>query len=355
MPFDGNTYYRRVKNAQEARASKELGGNEVQRYCVPTRIGKDGTPYRWEPEESLLFSDVTGFVGANARLNSIENFKLFPRMRRNFSYVTYGLNSPKKLSIRLRFDFFNHAQSKNSPPFARCPSDISLGVKSRGKCRLRSEFEARNLPSLAIKPALTSLQNEFKHGSCGLLPPTAQSLRADDLFVLGIMGVQRAGFEGQHILHDGNHKHAINYSGSFDVANTVRPDFFLASLDTGIVEGKRYEMELEITSIISPLNLDNEECAMLIDCSLAEVWHGVETTFDRFTLPKDDPRACMNKTEQAINDPGIVVSDDFEKIYPEEYKNKDLERIFTAPQNRLAHPKKLHIFAETAPEFAKTA
>ena len=351
MPFDGSAYDDRLTRQLKYIASHFLGTDEPFSYRIPLRRGKNDKLYAWEPEESLLFANPAGFIGSYERLNSIDGFSVLPGRTRNFSYVTFALPGPDKYTARMRCDFFNcHINGKvPDMPFSRYPSDITMGFKSLGMSRLRAEFETNPLKDFNVQTALAKLKEKYNEH----LPTAIKNLQPRHVFARGVMGAQRAGFEGVHKLKDGIHKHVVWYPGSNDACNTARPDFAPIVNFEGepfMIAGQRFEMELEAKKVFSNVRMSDDDCARIIEASLDELWPQVQTAYaDAPVLGSDDPRTYWNKTQQALENVRSSISayPPANKIKPSQCSPTQLTQLFNgdARYPKLPNPKDIHIFA----------
>ncbi len=344
MGFDPQGFRKEVTKRVTQLVAAETGIQNWTSYSVPRRRDYNNNLYDWEPEESWLLDKTLGFIGANQRLANVSGFKLVPDLRRDFSYVTLGLNAPSQTSLRARFNFY-HAPNGRRPggALARQFSDMSVGIKPRGKFPDRFEFEAKGLQSLNITEAFAALLE--KHGE--KMPGVIRDFNPEKAFVRGIMAVQRAGFEGYDLISDQSGTHVIMYSGSFDACRTARPDL------TGNF-GKRYEVEIEASGLMSTNpHLSRRRLVEVIERSLQTVSIGIKAQFRPVMLPSEDPRNDMNKTEQAIFDHAESIKADLKaghhlsRFMPQSFENQEtqLTRLFAESGLNNLTPRTLHGFA----------
>lgn len=294
MPFRSQRHLDEVNYRSDQRASAILGTDSFATHGIPLRPDPNtGKLVTWEPEFGPTLISLQGLVGAQQKIQAIPNFRLFPNITRDFSYVSATLKAPEGYTARLRYDYFKEPVCKRGkkPDSFRRVSGPKIGFKSFEKSMTRQEYEAAVNAGLTVQSGLINLRKHF----ASTLPDAIAGLQKGGIHMTGLMCVERAGFEGTHLLRDGKHKFLINYAGSYDVGTCH--DIRLIGQDSIIAN--HFETELEATGVRGNVKLSDNELIKVIQASMDDVEPHVTRSFAEHSIANDDPRFTMGKNTRA--------------------------------------------------------
>lgn len=349
MPFHSKQHHKEVDRRTHHQAQQLLGVEESIKYGIPKRPTEDGGEKTWEPEFGPTLRTMKGLFGAQQKLMTIPRFKIFPKITRDFSYVSATISAPTGYVGRARWNYFNEPRQQRgnlTQHFTeRVMTGGKTGFKSDKKSAYREECEAPLNEELDLCDSMKQMR--VLHETT--LPPAIYRMSIKDIHMKGLMCVERAGFEGTHLLKDGNAKFLINYAGSYDVGTCH--DIRLQGLPSIIA--KHFEVELEATNVHAPYEMDDHELIEVIEASMEEIEPQVSNLFKEDTIPEDDPRYTMGKnTRAAYEQSQHATAAQIRALgkQPADLMTKagkaSLHEIFDADQSPLIPPEQIHFLAQ---------
>ena len=349
MPFHSRKHFEDLRKRSDQRAQHAMKCTNFFTYGIPNRKDPEtGSAITWEPEFGPTLTSLDGIIGAQKTIQQIEGIKFFPNLTRDFSYVSASIHAPEGYTGRLRFNFYREPfcpRGKRSGA-TRKFSGAKIGFKTAIKSTLRQEYEAAANDRFDLRDAMNALGHEHQL----TLPSALANIRPEDIYMKGLICVERAGFETTHTFKDGRHTFMLNYAGSYDAGtcNDIREGNFASVLSP------YYEVEMEATALRSPVVLTDDEKAEIINASMNIIAPQLNTSFADFKIPDDDPRVSMGQNTRA----------EYEQLQhstPEEIAAlamqpsalltkagyTQLTELFDGPSSPLIAPKKLHYLAQT--------
>jgi hypothetical protein len=350
MPFQSEAFNAERDRITNDRARSLLKGTPFKEYDVPKRLDENGVLRTWEPEFGPTLMTLAALVGAKEKLSTIPGFKLIPNLRRDFSYVSPTIAMPEGLVGRARFNFFPEWKKvvHSHPPLkTRKISGGMIGVKSDVKSPYRLENEAPLDADLNTDKGIKRLREDHND----TLPKAVFGLTSKDTPMTGLMCVERAGFEGTHLLKDGMHSHLISYAGSLDVGTCHDIRFINDGISSIIAN--HFESEQEIVALRGPKGMSDDDVASLMEASMSVIQPSMAALFAEHAMPEDDPRIMMGKNSRAAYEMEQRLSAKEVKalnMQPSDLLQRDnlqgLTAIFDDKKSPLMSPDDIHAISE---------
>lgn len=279
-----------IRNAHAAR----LGLSEFDYHKTPKFVGADGQRQCIEPERSIVFPKLKSLAGVKSVLeNAVAGLSLVTKSELGFRYPTAalaGIDAP--FIKRFRSEYFHRVGEDRN--ICR-PTNLSYGIKSRGKGDNRQEYEIW-VPDDQLQQDPLPLFIE-KYGED--LPDDVRSFANESPKVHGWMGVKRAAFEGFYRDPKTTGDLVICLGFSVDVYNIgARPDLSFSDNLQSSIAVSNAELEWEIMGYYAPAHhqFDHDQVWLAINNTLSAIGDPLTDIYNNVIIPIQE-----SKTERILS------------------------------------------------------
>ncbi|MFW8591330.1 hypothetical protein ACOI22_11050 [Glaciecola sp. 2405UD65-10] len=339
-----------------------LGMQFDQFHKTPKLITKSGQRLSIEPERSIVLKNFSAARGLKTILSTrILGFHLVTNSDIGFRYPTAalaGLDAP--YIKRFRSEYFHRVDENRD--ICR-PTNLSYGIKSRGKSDNREEYEVW-IPEQDVKLDPSPL---FVNKYAEDLPEAVRTFAAEPPVVHGWMGVKRCAFEGIYYNKALFGDIAISVALSLDAYNIgAKPDLSMSSeVGSSICLGGA-EVEWEVMGYFAPkqMHVEHDHIWSAINHTLEAISAPLEEAFAPDILTTDQSKterilsavASAGVSDAAIAEQNLKPWEFLQTMSEERKKNHDasrsvnflgrLNRLFYHPDMPLPSLKELHFLAQ---------
>lgn len=302
----------------------DIGLASFDYHKTPKFIAEDGTRLCIEPERSIVLPEASMLRGVkNILTKSIEGLSMVPKSDIGFRYPTAalaGLDAP--FIKRFRSEYFHKVGEDRD--ICR-PTNLSYGIKSRGKGDNRQEYEVW-LPDEQPQHLPLPLFIE-KYGED--LPEDVRHFAELEPVVHGWMGVKRAAFEVLYRLPKSFGELVMCVGFSVDVYNIgARPDLSFSPQAGSSIAISNAELEWEVMGYYAPSGAPFDH---------DQVWRAISHTLDAIGNPLSGIYATVilaieqSKTERIL---ATIADQGIDTDYIAQLDLKPWEFLQTASQHR---------------------
>ncbi|GAA6182970.1 hypothetical protein [Aliiglaciecola sp. NS0011-25] len=279
-----------IRNAHAA----QLGFVQYGYHKTPKFISADGQRHCIEPERSVVLPNLTALKGVKTILSKVlPGLSLVTKSELGFRYPTAalaGLDAP--FIKRFRSEYFHRVGEDRN--ICR-PTNLSYGIKSRGKGDNRQEYEIWVPDDQLQQDPLPLFIDKYGED----LPNDVRDFATQTPIVHGWMGVKRAAFEA--LFHDpeitGDLVICLGFS--VDVYNIgARPDLSFSEELKSSVAVSNVELEWEIMGYYAPNNYQFEHDIVwqAINNTLAAIGEPISDVYGKQIIPIQE-----SKTERILS------------------------------------------------------
>ncbi|MFA3791529.1 hypothetical protein AB6T38_10455 [Aliiglaciecola sp. SL4] len=279
-----------IRNAHAA----QLGFGEYGYHKTPKFISPDGQRQCIEPERSIVLPNLSTLKGVKTILTEVlPGLCLVAKSDLGFRYPTAALAGFDAPFIkRFRSEYFHRVGEDRN--ICR-PTNLSYGIKSRGKGDNRQEYEIWVPDDQLQQDPLPLFIDKYGED----LPDDVRDFATKTPIVHGWMGVKRAAFEALYHDPQVTGDLVICLGFSVDVYNIgARPDLSFSHELQSSIAVSNVELEWEIMGYYAPSNhpFDHDVVWQAINNSLSAIGDPIAEVYAEQVIPIQE-----SKTERILS------------------------------------------------------